>query len=182
MFLTQEDLEAAQLRLTRRSSQALAAFILSLVHTPGPTGEQIRSFVVADDQRAFIDSLSERLDTLRAGLGRRHRARQSQEVAERLELILDAIEEGLLHTDPTAAFQLLVRVIECDAPALENAADEGIGEVNALKRASTLLANIAARVPNSEAEIRRLLAHNCYGARDTLSALLPAEQGGESPG
>jgi hypothetical protein len=46
---TTEDFERARERLRRRDSESLAAFILSLAQDSGPIGQQVRTFIVGDD-------------------------------------------------------------------------------------------------------------------------------------
>ena len=46
---TNQDLERALDRLTRRDSKSLATFIVSLAQDTGPVGEQVRTFIVGDN-------------------------------------------------------------------------------------------------------------------------------------
>jgi hypothetical protein len=62
---TREEHTEALKRLRRREVEALAGFILSLAQGPGPIGEQVRTFIVADDIGEAVQSIEERIAALR---------------------------------------------------------------------------------------------------------------------
>jgi hypothetical protein len=64
---TEEQFEQARLALERRSPQALAAFILTLIHAPNEIGGYVHAFVMADDWNAAVDIVKDEIDSLRKG-------------------------------------------------------------------------------------------------------------------
>ena len=96
-----------------------------------------------------------------------HRA---SELVDRLEQILDLIENAVLPANPSDAFRLIVQFIECDRQTFEKA-DDSDGIVGGVfRRACDLFARAAKITPSSDVlpTLQRLLAANDFGARDHL--------------
>src|SRR5580692_11131173 len=112
MIGTKADFARALERLRRRDAESLAAFILSLVQNSGPVGDQVRTFIVGDDVKETVGSLRRRIGDLGHTGGK--------EIGASLGFILESIETLVLPVDPKAAFQLLVKLYEADAVAMDN--------------------------------------------------------------
>jgi hypothetical protein len=171
---TRDDLQAAIERLTSRAPASLARFIASLAFDIGPIGEQVRTFIVGDNLAETITSLNERIEALRTS-SRRHSRRGGldQEVGQRLDYILDAIETLVLPMSPEKAFELLVLAIERDGDAMEQCGDDGFSIETAVERAADLLAEAAKSLPSRDVKttLQRLIAEDGYGTRTPLTAL-----------
>jgi hypothetical protein len=172
---THQDLQAAIERLTRRTPASLAKFLASLAFDTGPIGEQVRTFILGDELAATTLSLKERTDALRIS-SRRHPRRQGteQEVGQRLDYILDAIETLVLPVSPETAFELLVLTIERDGDAMEQCGDDHFSVETAVKRAADLLPAAAKSLSTHELKttLQRLIAEDRYGTREPLAALV----------
>lgn len=171
---THQDVAAAIERLTSREPESLAKFIVSLAFDTGPIGEQVRTFIVGDDLAETIITLKERIDALRVS-SRRHPRRRDigNEVGQRLDYILDAIETLVLPRSPETAFELLVLTIERDGDAMEQCRDDGFHIEMAIERAADLLGEAARSLPDHEVKttVQRLAAEDGYGTRTPLAAL-----------
>lgn len=173
---TTADFETAIARLSRRSPESLAAFIASLAQDTGPIGEHVRSFIDADDPLAIVASLEERIDGLCQSKQRASRYRSGEDVGERFGYLVDAIETTILPSDPRNAFRLLVALIERDGDGMETCEDEGYSVTTTIDRACVLLAQAATSLPADEVlvTLRRLIAEDGYGTRDSLTAVVDA--------
>lgn len=100
---TNQDAARAIERLRTRDPEFLAALIVSLAQDAGPVGEQVRTFIVGDDVKEASMSLKERIESLSGCSEREHRSRRGQEVGQRLEFILDAVETLVVPLDPKGA-------------------------------------------------------------------------------
>lgn len=168
------DLQTATDRLTRRTPASLARFIASLAFDTGPVGEQVRTFILADDFPATTLSLRERIDALRLSSARNSRRQDAgKEVGQRLDYILDAIETLILPVSPESAFDLLVLTIERDGDAMEQCGDHHFSVETALKRATNLIATASKSLlaDQLKATLERLIAEDRYGTREPLAAL-----------
>src|ERR1700730_7802443 len=96
MLTTKQELAHALERLQGRDPQMLAAFIVSLVHDSGPIGEQVRTFIVGDDVVETVESVRERIRSLRIPGEYEHRHARGKEIGASLQYILDAIETLVL--------------------------------------------------------------------------------------
>lgn len=166
-----QDLERALDRLTRRNSKSLATFIVSLAQDTGPVGEQVRTFILGDDVKETVASIGERIRDLRSPTDRRQLGRQ---IGERLEFILDAVETLVLPVDPRIAFGLLVRVFEADGQAMENCGDHEFEAASAFERAAGLIDQAAQSLPHAEvvAALQALLDDDGYGVREALGEVI----------
>ena len=133
---TNQDLERAIARLTRRAPESLATFIVSLAHDFGPIGEHVCTFISADDRAETIASLEERIASLAESQRSDWRHQAGRNVGERLGYILDSIETAVLPADPQEAFRLLVLALENDGPAMESCGDHHDSVGSAFDRAS----------------------------------------------
>lgn len=176
---TCEDLAVAKLRLAKRTQESLAAFVLSLAFDTGPVGEQVRTFIVADDIEQTCASLKERIEQLRDLEPRENSHRFGEVVAQRLEYMLDAIENQVLPTNQKMAFDLLVLLIESDGDAMENSRDHDDRVAAALERAAGLVAKAAQTLPKVDVKLtfERLAARDDYGTRRSLLAVVAARSG-----
>lgn len=171
---THQDVEVATARLVSRTPEALATFIISLAFDTGPIGEHVRTFLEGDDLPAITASLKERIDALR-GTRRSHpRHRTPEEVGERIGYILWSIEMLVLPVSPTAAFELLVLLIERDGDAMEQCRDDHWSVQMRLEDAAELVAKAMKSLPDRDARqtLERLVAEDGYGTRQRLAAML----------
>lgn len=173
-IITHAQHDDALARLSRRSPESLAAFIVSLAHDRGPVGEQVRNFIVADDPAQLVAELERRIAAI--GHDGRHRYSNHESgrpVGERLNFILNTIEIEILRTNPQKAFHLLVRVIEQDGAAMEIVMDYEHEIVTAIDCATALLAQAAAIAPVPEylSTLTRLVEGDHYGARGAVGTL-----------
>lgn len=168
---TNQDAARAIERLRTRDPKSLAALIVSLAQDAGPVGEQVRTFIVGDDVKEASMSLKERIESLGGCSEREHRSRRGQEVVQRPEFILDAVEILVVPVDPKGAFELLMLVMESDEVAMENSGDHDHAVSCAFKRAAGLMAQAAAALPSEEVEatLKRLIAEDAYGVRGSLA-------------
>lgn len=167
-----EDLEDARARLERRSSRVLAEFIVSLAQDSGPAGEQVRTFILADDAVAVAESLERRVAALGVG-GGGALGGDGESVGRRLAYLVEAIETLVLPVDSRRAFGLLVALIERDGDALERCGDHHDAVQWALARAADLIERAIGGLPPQEvrATLERLVAADDYGVRRPLAAV-----------
>jgi hypothetical protein len=174
MIETKADFARALERLRHRDSESLAAFILSLAQDGGPIGEQVRTFIVGDDAKKTVESIGARIRELRTPTESEIRRQLGREIGERLEFILDAIETLVLPANPKKAFELLLKVFEADAVAMENCGDHDFEVSSAFERAGELIGWVAQSMPQGEvvAELEALLDDDGYGVRGVLAEVL----------
>jgi len=173
---TIQELDDATARLSRRTPQSLATFIVSLVHDGGPIGEQVRTFIVGDNLAETVASLKARIDALRDQEHYYYRHHDGAQVGERWDYILDSIETLVLPEDPRQAFELLVLLVERHGDAVEHCADYHDTVQTALEHATELMALAGRSLPRSDvrATVERLIAEDHYGAHQTLVAVAEA--------
>ena len=171
---TNQDLEAAIVRLVSRAPEALATFIASLAFDTGPIGEQVRTFIVGDELSETTASLKERIDALRGSRRSSSRHRAHEEVGERLGYILRSIETLVLPLSPARAFELLVLLIERDGDAMEQSGDDSWSVQMQLEIAAGLIATAMKTLPNIEVKqtLEQLVAEDRYGTRTPLANVL----------
>ena len=176
---TKEDFERARERLRRRDSESLVAFLMSLVGDSGPVGQQIRTFIIADDVAATTEAVRQRISRLSIPSEYEHRHSRGREMAATLEFIVDAIERLVLPRDPKAAFELLVAMFEADKLAMENCGEHDWEVACAYKRAAAVMAEAAKILTRAEVEVcvRALIDGDGYGMRASLASVLPEEHG-----
>jgi hypothetical protein len=174
MITTQKEFTWALERLRLRDSESLAAFIMSLAHDSGPVGEQVRTFIVGDDVVETVESLEERIGSLRTPTESDYRQRRGEEIGEHLEYILDSVETLVLPADPKRAFELLVRVFKADEVAMENCGDHDYEVSSAFERAVGLIGEAAKSVSRAEvtAALEPLLDDDGYGVRGALAEII----------
>lgn len=105
------------------------------------------------------------------------------QVGERLESILDSIENLVLPVKPRAAFGLIVSLIEHDRDAMECCGDHHNAVAAALNRAMGLVAKAGRSLPEEEVRttLERLIAEDTLMTREALAevamtrARLPAQ-------
>lgn len=117
---TKEDVERARERLSGRNIESLVEFLISLAGESGPIGEQIRTFIVADDPVQTVASIYDRIQGLRIPSEYDYRHSYGREIGRTLDLIVDSVERLVLPRNPRAAFEVLVTLFEADAVAMEN--------------------------------------------------------------
>jgi len=171
---TVEEVAGALARLERRSTQVLAAFIVSLAQDTGPAGEQARTFIVGDDLEATVESVRERIAALAAGDVGQARDHAGEAVGRRLEYVLEAIETLVLPVNVQCAFELLVELFDHDGDAMEGCGDHHDSVADAFDRASELIGVSSRRLPRKEVLItlQRLVANDEYGTRRRLAAVV----------
>ena len=181
MIETKVDFALALARLRRRDAGSLAAFILSLAQDSGPVGEQVRTFIVGDDVKATAGSIHARIRDLRALSDYAHRRARGREIGVSLGYLLDSIETLVLPVDSRAAFQLLVKLFEADAVAMENCEDHDFEVTSAYERASELIGRASKEMPQAEAvgALEALLEDDGYGVRGALADVIASR--GEDP-
>ena len=168
---TKADFARALERLRRRDAESLAAFILSLAQDSGPVGDQVRTFIVGDDVKETVGSLRVRIGDLGHAVGK--------EIGASLGFILESIETLVLPVDSRAAFQLLVRVFEADAVAMENCGDYDFEVTSAFDRAAELIGRAAESLPRAEvvAALDALVKDDGYGVRGLLTEVIANRAG-----
>lgn len=105
---TKEDVERARERLSGRNIESLVEFLISLAGESGPIGEQIRTFIVADDPVQTVASIYDRIQGLRIPSEYDYRHSYGREIGRTLDLIVDSVERLVLPRNPRAAFEVLV--------------------------------------------------------------------------
>lgn len=167
---TDRDITLAVRRLAQRPPESLARVLASFANDSGPVGEQVRTFIVADDLAATRSSLVERIDAFRPSRHRYVHRMEEAQIGVRLELILDAIESLVLPVEPYAAFELLVRLIERDGDAMELCGDHHYSVVAAVNRAIGLIAKAGRSLPAEVVRpaVERLVAEDTYATRESL--------------
>jgi len=177
---TQRELDEAMARLARRSPKALAEFVGSLAHDGGPIGEQVRTFVVADNLAACVASIAVRIEALRERRPRYDRHQDGAQVGERFGYIVEAIETWVVPVDPGAACALLVALVERDGDAMEQCGDHFDTVERALDRAAGLLAVLAPALADRDfkrsmrRDLERLVAEDAYGTRSATAGVASA--------
>jgi hypothetical protein len=171
---TKADFTWALERLRRRDAESLAAFILSLAQDVGPIGEQVRTFIVGDDVKETVGSVRERIDNLGTPTEYAHRHARGREIGASLGYVLDSIETLVLPVNPKAAFQLLVKLFEADAVAMENCGDHDFEVSSAFERAAELIGRASRSMPHREviAALEALLEEDGYGIRGPLAEVI----------
>ena len=171
---TKADFTWALERLRRRDAESLAAFILSLAQDVGPIGEQVRTFIVGDDVKETVGSVRERIDNLGTPTEYAHRHARGREIGASLGYVLDSIETLVLPVNPKAAFQLLVKLFEADAVAMENCGDHDFEVSSAFERAADLIGWAGKSMPHREviAALEALLEEDGYGVRGPLAEVI----------
>lgn len=174
MITTKQEFAHALERLRQRDSESLAAFIVSLAQDSGPVGEQVRTFIVGDDIGETVASIKERIGDLRTPSEYEHRHARGNEIGERLEFIVDAIERLVLPGEPRTAFELLVRIFEADGGAMESCRDHHWKVECAFKKAAELMAEASKSVAREEvvAVLRPLVADDGFGVRGGLATVI----------
>jgi hypothetical protein len=174
MISTQKEFAAAIARLGRRSPEQLARFIASQALDGGVVGEHVELFVVADDVTETVAAVNVHLQSLRLIDAADRRNQFGVNVSKRLHYLLDAIESVVLPVSPQQAFDLLVKLFECDGAAMESCGDFDDALATAYERAAQLLAVAAGSLPAVEVSVvvERLVAGDGYGVRLGLGTLL----------
>jgi hypothetical protein len=174
MITTRDDFAQALERLRRRDPAALAAFIVSLAQDSGPIGEQVRTFIVGDDQPETVASVRKRIKGLEVPSEYEHRHARGKEIGNQLGFIVESIESLVLPVNPKVAFELLVAVFEADGKAMENCLDHHWEVECAFERAAGVMVEAAKAVPRAEVEekIKALMAVDSYGVRGSLKLVL----------
>lgn len=175
---TREDFERARERLRRRDSDSLAAFLMSLAMDSGPVGEQVRTFIVADDLAETVESLRGRIRGLAIPSEYEHRHSLGREMGVSLDFIVDSVERLVLPIDARAAFELLAAVFEADQVAMENCGEHDWEVTCAYKRAAGLMAEAARNLPRAaiEERVKALIDADGYGVRAELASVVPVER------
>ena len=174
---TKEDFERARERLRRRDSDSLAEFLMSLAMDPGPVGEQVRTFIVADDLAETVDSLGGRISGLAIPSEYEHRHSLGRDMGISLDYIVDSVERLVFPLDAYAAFELLAAVFEADHVAMENCGEHHWKVACAYKRAAGLMAKAATNLPRAAVaeRVKALIDGDGYGVRAELAAVVPEE-------
>jgi hypothetical protein len=175
-FENNEDFERALERLQRRDSGSLAAFVMSLATQTGPVGDQVRTFIIGDDLSETVESLRQRIGGLATASEYEHRHSLGREMGVNLDFIVDSIERLVLPIDANAAFELLTKVFEKDAVAMENCGDHDWEVACAYERAVGVMAAAAKDLPRPSVEerVKALIKGDEYGIRDGLAAVILA--------
>jgi NTP pyrophosphatase (non-canonical NTP hydrolase) len=156
--------------LAKRGAERLAAFVLKLGQTVDGVEERIEAFLASDDSKSAAQLAARYLTEIKGARRRYHGYEGAQELADRLDQILDIIETAVLPASPSAALDLTVQFIESDGYAFETA-DDSYGHIGAVfGRACALFADAAKSLPSADTLpiFKRLVASDAYGARGDL--------------
>ena len=160
--------------LSPRDVDSLVSFLLSLAVDSGPVGDQVRTFIGADNIAATVQSVRERIGALAVPSEYEHRHSRGQEVGTKLDFIVDAVERWVLPHDPQAALDLLVAMFEADAVAMENCGEHDWEVSCAYERAAGVIAQAAKRLPGAQVaeRIHALIGADGYGVRARLASII----------
>jgi hypothetical protein len=175
MLSTVEEIELARKRLGKRDPNSLVALILSLAQDSGPAGEQVRTFIVADDMVEVTECLQRRLRSLKSPSKYQHRHALGEGKGQSCQFILDGIETWVLPREPRRAFALLVEFFESNGRAMEECGEHTHAVECAFERAAAMMV-LAAKAMLGEdvaAEASRLMAMDAYGVRRGLRVMVP---------
>ncbi len=171
MISTVEERDRARQRLERRSSEALAAFILTLLHAPQGVGAYVGAFIAADEPERSVGLIEAQISALRRGETEYEwRHRRGNDFTARAGLVLDAIEHVVLPRDAAGALRLLERFYECEGEIAEGSFGDDFGLSCLFDRAARLFQAAGGALPAAEIDAlrERLLAHDDYGLRRHL--------------
>jgi len=171
---TKHGFEQAHARLRQRSSDSLAAFVLSLAMDTGPVGAQVRTFIVGDDVTESVQSVRERIEGLKGASACDHRHAFGREIGIHVNFIVDSIEQWILPHDPSGAFELVEALFEQDAIAMEICGEHDWTVTSAYQRAAALMAKTIDKLPVETVDERvgALIINDGYGLRAALSGIL----------
>jgi hypothetical protein len=174
MICTHQELAEAIARLARRSPEQLATFIATLAVEGGLVGERVELFVVADDVAETVAAVQVQLQSLRLIAAADRRNRFGENVSKRLDYLLDAIESVVLPAIPQQAFDLLVKLFECDGAAMESCGDFDDAVSSAYGRAARLVEVAARSLPAEKVRktLDQLVAGDGYGTRRAIANAL----------
>lgn len=171
MISTVEERDRARQRLERRSSEALAAFILTLIHAPQGIGAYVEAFAAADEPERSVGLIEAQISALRRGETEYEwRHRRGDDFTARAQLVLDAIEHVVLPRDAAGALRLLERFYECEREIADGSFGDDFGLSRLFERAARLFHAAGGELPTAEVDAlrERLLAHDDYGLRRHL--------------
>jgi hypothetical protein len=168
---TVEERDRARQRLERRSSETLAAFILTLLHAPQGVGAYIEAFIAADEPERSVRVTEGQISALRRGqTDYEWRHRRGDDFTARAQLVLDAIEHVVLPCDAAGALGLIERFYECEGEIADGSFGDDFGLSCLFERAARLFHAAGGAMPAAEVDAlrERLLAHDDYGLRRHL--------------
>jgi len=170
---TIEERDRARQRLERRSSEALASFILTLLQAPQGVGAYVEAFIAADEPERSVGLIEAQISALRRGqTDYEWRHRRGDDFTARAQLVLDAIEHVVLPRDAAAALGLLELFYESEREIADGSFGDDFGLSCLFERAARLFQAASGALPTAEADAlrQRLLAHDEYGLRRHLQA------------
>lgn len=173
MISTIEECDRARQRLERRSSEALAAFILTLLHAPQGVGAYVEAFIAADEPERSVALVEAQISALRRGeTDYEWRHRRGDEFTARAGLVLDAIEHVVLPREGAAALRLLELFCESEREIAGGSFGDEFGLSCLFERAGRLFQAAGEVLPAAEVDAlrERLLTHDDYGLRRHLRA------------
>lgn len=168
---TIEARERAKRRLDQRSPEALAAFILTLLHEPHGIGAYVEAFIFADEPGRAFELVEAQIRTLRrVETDYEWRHRRGDDFCAQADLVLEAIEHVVLPRDAAGALRLLERLYESEPAIVDGSLGDDDGPSRLFERAAGLFHTAGRRLPAVEVEtIRgRLMARDDYGLRRHL--------------
>jgi hypothetical protein len=171
VILTIEERDRARQQLERRSSEALAAFILTLLHAPQGVGAYVEAFIGADEPERSVGLVEAQIAALRRGeTDYEWRHRRGGDFTARAELVLEGIEHFVLPRDAAGALRLLERFYECEGEFADGSFGDDFGLSCLFERAARLFQAAGGLLPAAEVDAvrERLLAHDDYGLRGHL--------------
>ncbi|MGH8254652.1 MAG: hypothetical protein ACRET0_00355 [Steroidobacteraceae bacterium] len=173
MISTIEERGRARQQLEQRSSEALAAFILTLLHAPQGVGACVEAFIAADEPERSVGLIEAQISALRRGeTDYEWRHRRGEDFTARAELVLDAIEHVVLPRDAAGALRLLERFYDSEREIADGSFGDDFGLSCVFERAARLFQAAGGALPAAEVDAlrERLLAHDDYGFRRHLRA------------
>lgn len=171
MISTIEERDHARQRLEERSSEALTAFILTLLHAPHGVGAHVDAFIAADEPERSVGLVEGQISALRRGeTDYEWCHRRGDDFTARAELVLDAVEHIVLPRDAAGALRLLERFYESEREIADGSFGDDFGLSCLFERAARLFHAAAGQLATAEVDDlrERLLAHDDYGLRRHL--------------
>ena len=138
---TEGELTSTLAALQRRSSEELAAFIVSLLCSAPPgVRSYVEAFIAAGEPDQVASIVRREISALRAGEHEYDvRHRRSAEIVARADYTLEAIERVVLPSDAALARKLLSELLDAEQQIVEQCYEDDFGAEELFARVRSLL-------------------------------------------